>query len=145
MKNHFNDRRACWEIGETVGPLLYNFQQIRFFPNNNALPDLDLALDGALVDFGADVHQTIMEYGGAAKIWITLQVRYEPTNPEDDERHEFLQFLSATATRFFRRDGQINGYANPYTDIIRILTDQIKQHNAKFIRDKSGLRLSQIL
>ena len=77
---------------------------------------------------------------------MTVQVRYEPAIPDDyDERHGFTQFLSETATRFFRRDGPINGYANSYTDVLRILTDRIKQHNAKFIRDKSGLQLSEIL
>ena len=145
VKNHLNDGRAYWAIGEKFGPPLLNFQQIRYFPIDNALPDLGLALDGALLDCGGDVHRTIMEYEGAAKIWMTVQVRYEPANVEDDNRHGFTQFLSATATRFFKREGQINKYANPYTDVIRILTDRINQHNAKFIRDKSGLRLSQIL
>ena len=77
-----------------------------------------------------------MEYEGAAKIWMTVQVGNEPANPENDERHGFNQFLSATATRFFRRDGQINGYENPYTDVIRLLTYKIKQHHAKLIQEK---------
>ena len=68
LKNHLNDRRAYWAIEEKVGPPLLNFQQIRYFPIDNALHDLDLALDKALADCWADVHQTIMEYGGAAKI-----------------------------------------------------------------------------
>ena len=145
LTNHLKDRRAYWTIGEKVGPPLFKFQQMCYFPIENALPDLDLALDSALLDCNADVPRTIMEYEDAAKIWMTVQVRFEPANPEDDERHEFYQFLSATDTRYFRRDGQINGFSNPYSDVIRILTDRIKQHNAKFIRDKSGLRLSQIL
>ena len=57
----------------------------------------------------------------------------------------FEQYLSSAPTRIFRNDGLIIATANPYIDNLRILTDRIKEFNAKFIRDKSGLRLAAIL
>ena len=45
----------------------------------------------------------------------------------------------------FKRDGTISAFANPYIDFLRILTDQIREFNAKFIADKSGLRLASVL
>ena len=45
----------------------------------------------------------------------------------------------------FRRDGTITAFENPYIDFLRILTDRIREFNAKFIRDKSGLRLARVL
>ena len=45
----------------------------------------------------------------------------------------------------FRRDETISAFGNPYTDSLQILTDRIREFNAKFIRDKSGLRLANIL
>ena len=45
----------------------------------------------------------------------------------------------------FRRDKTISAFESPYIDFLRILTDRISDFNAKFIRDKSGLRLSRDL
>ena len=68
-------------------------------------------------------------------------MRYEPANPNTDIRQAFDQYLSATSTRNFKRDGPITPTTNPYTDSLKILTNRFKEFNAKFIRDKSGLRL----
>ena len=46
---------------------------------------------------------------------------------------------------FFLRDGPILAFANPYIDSLQILTNQIREFNAKFILDKSGLRLDRVL
>ena len=75
---------------------------------------------------------------------MTVQVEYEPVNPRANKQ-PFVKHLSAAPTRMFRRDEQISGFENQYTDNLRILTDRIRELNAKFIRDKSGLRLARVL
>ena len=45
----------------------------------------------------------------------------------------------------FRLDGTISALGNQYIEYLRILTDRIREFNAKFIRDKSGLRLATLL
>ena len=67
------------------------------------MPDLDQALSGGRVDCGRDLHQQLIEYGGAAKVWLTVQVEYEPVNPLAN-KVPFEQYLSAAPTRIFRRD-----------------------------------------
>ena len=77
-------------------------------------------------------------------MWMTVQVEYEPVNPLAN-KEPFEQYLSAAPTRIFRRDGQTTAFANPYIDSLWTLTDRIREFNAKFIRDKSGLRLARVL
>jgi hypothetical protein len=72
---------------------------------------------------------------------MTLQVHYESVNPWDDHYKEFDQYLSSPATRIFKLDGIVNGWENPYEYSLRLLTQRINDLNAKFIRDKSGLKL----
>ena len=139
------NQRAYWAPGQPVGAPVSNFWQIQYFPLPNALIDLDQALSGALVDCGSDIHKQVVEFKAAAKVWITVQVRYEPAKPDTDKREAFDQYLSATATRIFKRDGQITSTTNPYTDSLQILTNRIKEFNAKFIKDKSGLRMANVL
>ena len=104
------------------------------------MPDHDQAISGARIDCGRDLHQQLIEYGGAAKVWMTIQVEYEPVNPLANKL-PFEQYLRAASTRVFHRDGTISAFANPYIDSLRIFTDRIREFNAKFIRNKSGLRL----
>ena len=108
------------------------------------MPDLDQALFGARVDCGLDLHKQLIEFGGAAKVWMTVQVEYEPINPLANKQ-PFEQYPSAAPTRMFIRDGTVSAFANPYINSLQILTDRIKEFNAKFIRDKSGLRLARVL
>ena len=108
------------------------------------MPDLDKALSGAWLDCGQDLNKQLCEFGGAVKVWVTVQVAYEPVTPMANEE-PFDQYLSAAPTRIFRSDGPVTATANPYIDSLRILTDRIKEFNAKFIRDKSGLRLAGVL
>ena len=75
---------------------------------------------------------------------MTVQVEYEPVNPLANKQ-PFEQYLSAAPTRMFRRDDTTSAFGNPYIDSFQILTDRIREFNAKFIRDKSGLRLAKIL
>ena len=74
---------------------------------------------------------------------MTVQVEYEPVNLLANKQ-PFEQNLSAAPTRMFNRNGTISLFGNPYIDSIRILTDRIKMFNAKFIREKSGLRLARV-
>ena len=108
------------------------------------MPDLDQALSEARLDCGRDLHKQLIEFGGAAKVWMTVQVEYELITPLANKQ-PFEQYLSAAPTRMFRRDDKIFGFANAYIGNLRILTDRIKEFNAKFIRDKSGLRFVRVL
>ena len=75
---------------------------------------------------------------------MTLLVHYEPVNPNDETHKGFDAYLSAPPTRIFKRFGIVNGWGNPYRFVLGILTDRIKEINAKFIREKSGLALAGI-
>ena len=130
--------------GLPIGAPVTRFRQIRYLPFPNAVPDLDKALSGARVDCGRDLHKQLVEFGGAAKVWMTVQVEYEPVNPLSNKQ-PFEQYLSAAPTRMFKHDGTISAFENSYSDSLRILTDHIREFNAKFIRDKSGLRLAKVL
>ena len=77
-------------------------------------------------------------------MWMTVQVEYEPVNFMANNQR-FEQYLSAAPTRIFKCGGTVLAFANPYIDSLRILTDRIREFNAKFIRDKSGLRLASVL
>ena len=108
------------------------------------MPDLDQALSKAMLDCKLDLHKQLIEFGEAAKVWMTIQVEYEPVNPLATKQ-PFEQYLSAAPTHIFRRDGTISAFGNQYFHSLRILTDRIREFNAKFIRDKSRLRLAKIL
>ena len=75
---------------------------------------------------------------------MTVQVEYKPVNTMANKQR-FKQYLGAAPTRMFRRKGTISAFGNPYIYSLRILTDRIREFNAKFIRDKSGLRLAKVL
>ena len=68
-------------------------------------------------------------------MWMTVQFEYEPVNPMAN-KEPFEQYLSAAATRIFKHDGFITVCRNLYIDSLRILLNQIREFNAKFIRDK---------
>ena len=133
-----------WELGQPIGVPVSNFRQIKYFPLPNAAPDLDQAVSGTRLDCKRDVHKQLIEFGGAAKVWLTVQVEYEPVNPMVNKQR-FEQYLSDSPTRMFKCAGTVSVFANPYIDSLRILTDQIREFNAKFIHDKSGLRLASVL
>ena len=64
-----------------IGVPVRHFRQIIYLPLPNAVPDLDQALSGARLDCARDLHKELNEFGGAAKVWMTLLVKYEPVNP----------------------------------------------------------------
>ena len=138
-------KRAYRAPKEAVGVPVRNWRQIQYLQLPNAVSNLDKAFNGSWVDCGFDLHNQLEEFGGAAKVWITVLVRYEPANPDTDKRQVFDQYLSAAPTRIFKQERTIITTANPNTDILRILTKRIREFNAKFIRDKSGMRLAGIL
>ena len=108
------------------------------------MPDLDKTLSGARVDCGRDLHKQLIEFGGAAKVWMTVQFEYEPVNFLANKQ-PFEKYLSAAPTRMFKHDETISALKNSYSDSLQILTDRINKFNAKFIRDKSNLRLANVL
>ena len=127
-----------WQPGQPIGAPVNSFRQIKYLPLPNAVPDLDQALSGARLDCGRDLHKQLIDFGGAAKVWMMVQIEYEPVNHLSNIQF-FEQYLSAAPTRVFRRDGTLSEFANPYIDSLQIQTDRIREFNAKFIRDKSGL------
>ena len=98
------------------------------------MPDLDKALSGAWLDCGQEVHKQLCEFSGAVKVWVTVQMAYEPVKPMA-YKEPFEQYLSAAPTRIFRTDKQVTATANPYIHNLRILTDRIKEFHTKFIRE----------
>ena len=74
-------RRAYWTAGQPVGAPVLNFRQLQYLSLPNAKPDMDKELQGAWLDCGLDLHKQLIEFNGAAKVWMTIQVKYEPVNP----------------------------------------------------------------
>ena len=101
-----------WQPGQPIGAPVSNFRQINYLPLPNALHDLDQALTGARLDCGRDLHKQLIEFGGAAKVWMTVLVEYEPINPMANNK-PFEQYLSAAPTRMCRRDETISAISNP--------------------------------
>ena len=108
------------------------------------MPDLDQVLAGARIDCGRDLHKQLIEFGGEAKMWMKVQVEYEPVNPMTNKQ-PFEQYLSAATTRIFSRDRTFTTFENLYIDSLQILTNRIREFNAKFIRDKFGFRIGRVL
>ena len=127
-----------WQHGLTIGAPVSNFRQIKYIPLPNAVFDLDQALSGVRLDCALDFHKQLIEFVGAAKVWMTVQVEYEPVNPMVNKQ-PFEQYFSAGPICMFKRDGNISAFRNPYNNSLQILTDRIREFNAEFIRDKSGL------
>ena len=79
------------------------------------MPALDQALSGATVDCARYLHKQLIEFNRAAKVWMTVQVKYEPVNPLANKQ-PFEQYLSTAPTRMFNRDETISEFENPYID-----------------------------
>ena len=133
-----------WQQGLPIGVPVSNFRQIIYLSLYNAVLDLDQALARARVNCGRNLHKQLIEFGKAANVWMTVQVGYDPVNSLANKR-PFEQYLSAEPTRMFMRNETLNALQNPYIYFLQILTDRIREFNAKFICDKSGLRLPRVL
>ena len=121
-----------WQPGQPIGVPVSHFCQIKYLPLPNSVPDLDQALSEARVDCARDLLKQLFEFGEAAKVWMTVLVEYEPVNLMANKQ-PFEQYLSAAPTRIFMRDETISTFSNPFIDYHQILTDLIKEFNAKFI------------
>ena len=64
------------------------------------MPNLDQALSGARLDCAGDLDKQLIKFGRAGKVWMTIQVVYEPVNPMA-KKQPFEQYLSAAPTRMF--------------------------------------------
>ena len=58
-----NPPRAFWSSGEPVGPPHELFKQIRYEPQAETKPKLMLAMEGAILDCGEDIHRVFNELG----------------------------------------------------------------------------------
>ena len=123
---------------------MQHFTQLHYLPFSVCNPDLDIALFAILTDCGADIRKMMQSYG-SAKVWLTVQVRYEPTKPRDKKNKPFEFYLTCAATRFFRREPSEGGDGVPYAEPFRELCKRIKKLNATFIHEQSGLVLAGIL
>ena len=77
-------QRAYWAAGQLVGARIRNFRQIQYLPLPNTSPDIDQALSKAWMNCGLDIHKQLVEFWRAAKVLITVQVRYEPAKPNTE-------------------------------------------------------------
>jgi len=136
---------AYWKTGEPYGPPVPFFTQMRYLPVTRAIPDLDIALDGAALDTAFDVHRWVVNAQGAVKVWMAIKVRYEPINPLDTAHPPREVFLASSGQRFFIRQGPITSWTNPYLDAYREIQDAIKDQHARYLRDTSGLALTGVL
>ena len=78
-------------------------------------------------------------------MWLTVQVRYDPANPRDEKNKSFEFYCTCAATRFVRREPTEGGDGAPYAEPLRELFERLKQLNATFFREQSGLVLAGIL
>ena len=92
-----------WIFSQLIGAPVSNFRQIKYLLLPNAVFDLDKALSGARVDCEQDLHKQLINIGGAAKVWMSVLVQYEPVNPVANKQ-PVEQYLSDAPTRMLRRD-----------------------------------------
>ena len=133
-----------WQPGKPIGAPVSNFRKITYIPLLNVVLDLDQALSVAKLNCAQDLHKQLIEFSKTAKVWVTVQVEYEPVNPIANKQ-PFEQYFSAAPSFMFKRDKTISAFGNPYIDSFKILKDRISKFNTKFIRDKSGLRFARDL
>ena len=139
-----NPNRLYWRPCTLLNPHMRHFTQLRYLPFLVCKPDLDVALFAVISDCGTDIRQMIESYG-SVKVWLTVQVRYEPANPKDEKNEPFEFYLTCAATRFFSREPTVGGDGAPYAEPLCELFNQINKLNATFIREQSGLVLAGIL
>ena len=94
---------AYWQKCTEAANRPQYFHILQYRPLEGKLADLNLAMEAAILDCAPDVHKLFFTEFAPIKLWLTLLVRYEPSNSLDDpERKGFDQYLSAPATRVFR-------------------------------------------
>ena len=139
-----NPNRQYRRPATRINIYMHHFTQLRYLLFVVCKPDLDTALIAIISDRGSD-NRNMMQRYGSAKVWLTVQVRYEPANLRDKKNKSFEFYLTCPAKRFFRREPTEGGYGAPYAEPIRELFERIKKLNATFIREQSGQVLAGIL
>ena len=139
-----NPNLVYWRPGTRLNPIMEHFTQLRYRPFSECKPDFDMALKSIISDCGMDIRRMVEGYG-AAKVWLTVQVRYEPANPRDEKHKPFEFYLTSAATRFYRGEPITGGDGAPYAEPLRELFERIQKLNANFIKEQSGLVLADIL
>ena len=90
-----------WQPGQFIGAPISTFWQSKYRPFPNAVLDIDQTLSNARVDCGPDFYKQLINFNGAAKVWMTVQVEYSPVNPLANKQ-PFEQYLSASPTRMLK-------------------------------------------
>ena len=88
------------------------------------MPEFDQALCGAKLDCGRDFNTQLIEFGRAAKVLMTFQIKYWSVNSIANKK-PFEQYLSSAPTCMFRLDETVSSSSNHYIDFFKILTDRI--------------------
>ena len=89
-----NPNRQYWRPATRINPHMQHFTQLRYLPFCFCKPDLDTALSAIISDCGTDIRNMMQSYG-SAKVWMTVQVRYEPANPRDQKTSPLNSTLPA--------------------------------------------------
>ena len=88
------------------------FIQHGFEPLDETKPKLMLAMEGAILDCALDINQVFNQLGPSLKVWMIVQVHYEPVNPDDEKHKGFDAYLRTKDTKISKLDGTINGWGN---------------------------------
>ena len=102
-----------WQQGQPVGAPVRLFYQTKYLLLPNAVTDRYQAHSGTKLDCSKIRYKQIIDYGRAAKVWITLLVEYESVVNYISNKVPFEKYLSATPTCILRRDGTVSVFANP--------------------------------
>ena len=98
-----NFNRQYWRPANRNNPNMHHFTQLRYLTLYMCKPGLDTAVSSITSDCGTNIRNIMQSYG-SAKVWLTVQGRYEPANPRHQKNKPFEFYLTCAATWFFRRD-----------------------------------------
>lgn len=139
--------REYWTEGVSLLEMGH-FKTIQYERLPHTTPDLDVAVAAFVRDLGQDI-ASLCEEQQAIKVWLLLYVRYESANPEEqDPPKNFVAKLLVKSTDFYFCPPDIYNYniiQSPYKAGIELLGTRLLERNAKFIRDQSGLVLTDII
>ena len=107
------------------------------------LQNLDEALDALVADIGPALKRICSEMKGI-KVWPSLHVRYESANPLDTISKSVEAHLGVAGRIFEHEQTTLEGARSMYAGQINQFAAGIRNSNAKFIRDKSGLMLAEV-
>jgi len=102
--------------------------------------NLDAALDALAPDFGYKLYLVCLEYQRMTVV-AKLQVRYESANPQEIPFKRIDACLPSERVTFELYDNADN---QPYVYELDLFATTLRNRNATFIREKSGLILAEI-